>query len=142
MVRVSSTPLYDGMLAGLLARAADGDRASSAMSATASLHVPDETGRCRGCGLDAPCPTTGVLQGQLEPATAAAEVRRRLVARAVSEAAAAPAATVQHQEQDQEQEQDEQTRPAPVLPPAAELFARNPGTARAIDALLGMPARH
>lgn len=125
VVGMSSTPLYDAMVGDLVARARDGDVATGALSAAATLHRAGPGGACHGCGLDAPCPTAVLLDGTASLETAQSEARRLLAARA----SAGPSA-------DREEEPE---RPPPVLPSAAELFAPNPGTARALDALLGGP---
>jgi hypothetical protein len=127
---VTATPLYDGLLAERLAP----------LRAVAALHtgVPGE--RCSGCDLTAPCPTASVVAGTADLPSARAAVRRELVARAVAAAAAeAPTSAVADHPvaADVPLEEEAPPRPAPVLPSAAELFAPNPGTSRALDALLG-----
>jgi hypothetical protein len=143
------TPLYDAMLADLVARAREGDAATGALATAATLHEPGPGGSCRGCGLPSPCPTAALLDGSADLAEARLEARRLLVARAVETAATAPEFAPAPQAppvvplddlRRQGREEDEE-RPTPVLPSAAELFAPNPGTARALDALLGGPPR-
>lgn len=125
---MSTTLLYDAMLAELVSRAREGDAAAGALSHAAALHEAGASGACRGCGLPAPCPTASLLDGEVDLDEALSAARRLLVAHALAVTAPAPV-------------DDGPERPTPVLPSAAELFAPNPGTARALDALLAGPSR-
>jgi hypothetical protein len=142
MVPVTATPLYDALLGERLAP----------LRAVAALHDGDTGQPCPACGLGSPCPTSRVLAGELTAEQARAEARRERVARAVADAATASAASgpptgvpgstaVDDRTGDRTDPLDDGVRSAPVLPSAAELFAPNPGTSRALDALLGGPAR-
>lgn len=125
---MTRTPVYDAMLADLVSRARAGDLAAAPLQAAVALHEAGPAGTCRGCGLPAPCPTATLLDGSSDLDDARSEARRLLADRAV-ENTSDPAPD------------DAAERPTPVLPSAAELFAPNPGTARALDALLGGPPR-
>ncbi|MDP3713612.1 MAG: hypothetical protein Q8R60_14145 [Mycobacteriales bacterium] len=144
------TPVYDAMLADLVARAREGDAATGVLATAATLHEPGPGGTCRGCGLPTPCPTASLLDRSVDLDEARLEARRLLLARAVETAAtgaAAPAVAPAALPAAGPQEppgvglDEDEERPTPVLPSAAELFAPNPGTARALDALLGGPTR-
>ncbi len=93
---------------GAAATAPGPGAAGTLVACVLALHAGTAGERCRGCGLVAPCPTRGLLSGELTVEQAAAEVRRRLLAQAFASPVAPPA--------------DPQTVPraaAPGAPPAA-----------------------
>ena len=63
---ITSTPLYDALLAEAFDRARASEHAASLAAAALHLHVAGPAGHpalCLGCGLPAPCPTADLLLG-------------------------------------------------------------------------------
>ena len=141
----SPTPLYDGLLAEALGRARASERAASLAVAASLLHAAAPTGRCTGCGLPAPCPTTRLLIGEVSVDAAVGDARRLLVARALAEAAVLPATAppLAHRvepparDSDSDSELDNDIAGPPAMPSAEDIFAPNPAFGRALSVLLG-----
>lgn len=101
---------------GATATAPGPGAAGTLVACVLALHAGTAGERCRGCGLVAPCPTRGLLSGELTVEQAAAEVRRRLLAQAFVSPVAPPA------DPRTEPQADPQTVPratAPGAPPAS-----------------------
>ncbi len=141
----SPTPLYDGLLAEALGRARASEHAASLAFAASLLHAAAPTGRCTGCGLPAPCPTTRLLIGEVSVDAAVGDARRLLVARALAEAAVLPATAPPpaHRveppapDSDSDSELDNDIAGPPAMPSAEDIFAPNPAFGRALSVLLG-----
>ena len=153
------TPLYDGLLAEALGRARASERAASLAFAASLLHAAAPTGRCTGCGLPAPCPTTRLLIGEVSVDAAVGDARRLLVARALAEAAVLPATAPPQahrvepadsdsdsdsdseldndSDSDSDSELDNDIAGPPAMPSAEDIFAPNPAFGRALSVLLG-----
>ena len=155
------TPLYDGLLAEALGRARASERAASLAFAASLLHAAAPTGRCTGCGLPAPCPTTRLLIGEVSVDAAVGDARRLLVARALVEAAVLPATAPppahrveppdsdndndsdsdsdsdSELDSDSDSELDNDIAGPPAMPSAEDIFAPNPAFGRALSVLLG-----
>ena len=130
---ITSTPLYDGLLAEAFSRAHASEAGAALATAVALLHTSGADGRCLGCGQSAPCPTTGLLTGALSPTAARAAVLR-----------VAPGDSPDSNDRNRtnDDERDGVAREAgvaslPTMPSAADIFAPNPAFNRALSVLLG-----
>ena len=162
---ITSTPLYDALLAEAFGRARASEHAASLATAAKQLHVAGPAGqpsRCLGCGLPAPCPTADLLAGtssvqaalvavaaeldslqqthrsELDQAVAAAQAAAAEVA-AVQVAAAVLVADPLAADRLLADSQDltDEVRSLPAMPSAAEIFAPNPAFSRTLSLLFG-----
>ena len=145
---ITSTPLYDGLLAEAFSRAHASEAGAALATAVALLHAAGPDGRCLGCGQAAPCPTTGLLTGALSPAAARAAVVVTLTAadpkRSEPDSSGSDRGDTDSDDPDRmsADERDGVTREAgvaslPTMPSAADIFAPNPAFNRALSVLLG-----
>ena len=157
---ITSTPLYDALLAEAFGRARASEHAASLATAAKQLHVAGPAGqpsRCLGCGLPAPCPTADLLAGtssvqaalvavaaeldslqqshrsELDQAVAAAQVVAAQVAAVQVAAAVLDSDLLDADSQDLTDE----VRSLPAMPSAAEIFAPNPAFSRTLSLLFG-----
>lgn len=129
---ITLTPLYDGLLAEAFSRARSSEAAADRAADVAALHTSGPTGRCLGCGLTAPCPTTALLDGSLTLGAARSAAEQALLASTPT--ASLPAEEPTSAEQP---ETEGELRALPTMPSAADIFAPNPAFARALSVLLG-----
>ena len=149
---ITLTPLYDGLLDEAFSRARAAEAAADRAVAAALLHSGGPTGRCLGCGLPSPCPTTALLAGALTVETARALTRQALLSTAAAQratldravltaVATAQAAALERaapvDSDDAPADPGDAPRALPAMPSAADIFAPNPAFNRALSVLLG-----